>query len=103
VSSAASTAEPKFFHSWEALGTIESCDWRSRGAGLEENLAHLTIEERFGKILKRLLRERFYFEVYVVATELRRRMLATAAPHFSGFSLTAAHRKDSNETATKGA
>jgi len=102
VSSAASTAEPKFFHSWEALGTIESCDWRSRGAGLEENLAHLTIEERFGKILKRLLRERFYFEVYV-ATELRRRMLATAAPHFSGFSLTAAHRKDSNETATKGA
>jgi hypothetical protein len=61
VCSAASTAEQKFFHSWEALGAIESCDWRSRGAGLEENLAHLTIEERFGKILKRLLRERFYF------------------------------------------
>jgi hypothetical protein len=61
VCSAASTAEQKFFHSWEALGTIESCDWRSRGAGLEENPAQLTIEERFGKILKRLLRERFYF------------------------------------------
>ena len=25
-----------------------------------------------------------YFEVYVVATEFRRRMFATAAPHFSG-------------------
>jgi hypothetical protein len=26
-----------------------------------------------------------YFEVYVVATEFRRKMLPTAAPHFSGF------------------
>jgi hypothetical protein len=25
-----------------------------------------------------------YFEVHVVATEFRRKMLATAAPHFSG-------------------
>ena len=34
-------------------------------------------------MLKRLLRERFYLDVYVVATELRRKMLATAAPYFS--------------------
>jgi hypothetical protein len=26
-----------------------------------------------------------YFEVHVVATEFRRKILATAAPHFSGF------------------
>jgi hypothetical protein len=44
-----------------------------------------------------------YFEVYVVATEFRRTMLATAAPHFSRISfLTAVHQKNSNETATKG-
>jgi hypothetical protein len=44
-----------------------------------------------------------YFEVYVVATEFRRKMLATAAPHFPGISfLTAVHQKNSNETATKG-
>jgi len=30
-----------------------------------------------GKILKRLLPERFYFEGYVVATDLRRKVLAT--------------------------
>jgi hypothetical protein len=46
---------------------------------------------------------RMFFEVYVVATESRRKMLATAAPHFSGISfLTAVHQKNSNETATKG-
>ena len=44
-----------------------------------------------------------YFQVYVAATEFGRKMLATAAPHFSGFFfLIAAHKKDSNETATKG-
>ncbi len=44
-----------------------------------------------------------YFEVHVVATEFRRKILATGAPHFSGFFfLIAAHKKDSNETATKG-
>jgi hypothetical protein len=44
-----------------------------------------------------------YFEVYVVATEFRRKMLATAAPHFSGISfLTAVYQKNSNETANKG-
>ena len=43
-----------------------------------------------------------YFEVHVVATEFRRKILATAAPHFSGFFLIAAHKKDSNETVTKG-
>jgi hypothetical protein len=26
-----------------------------------------------------------YFEVHVVATEFRRKILAAAAPHFSGF------------------
>jgi hypothetical protein len=44
-----------------------------------------------------------YFEVYVVAMEFRRKMLATAAPHFSGISfLTAVYQKNSSETATKG-
>ena len=44
-----------------------------------------------------------YFEVYVVATEFRRKMLATAALHFSTISfLTDVHQKNSNETATKG-
>ncbi len=44
-----------------------------------------------------------YFEVHVVATEFWRKILATAAaPHFSGSFLIAAHKKDSNETATKG-
>ena len=44
-----------------------------------------------------------YFEVYVLAAEFRRKILATAAaPHFSGFFLIAAHKKDSNETATNG-
>ena len=43
-----------------------------------------------------------YFEVHVVATEFRRKILATAAPHFSVFFLIAAHRKDSKETATSG-
>jgi hypothetical protein len=53
--------------------------------------------------LKRLLRERFYLEVYVVATELRRKMLATAAPYFSDvFFLPIALKKDTNETAAKG-
>ena len=43
-----------------------------------------------------------YFEVHVVATEFRRKILATAAPHFSDFFfLIAAHKKDSNERATK--
>jgi hypothetical protein len=42
-----------------------------------------------------------YFEVHVVATEFRRKILATAAPHFPVFFLTAAHKKDSNETAIK--
>jgi hypothetical protein len=37
-----------------------------------------------------------YFEVHVVAAEFRRKMLATAAPHFSGISfLTAVHQKNS--------
>jgi hypothetical protein len=41
------------------------------------------------------------FEVCVVATEFRRKMLATAAPHFSGISfLTAVHQKNSNEKGT---
>ncbi len=45
---------------------------------------------------------RMYFKVYVVATEFRRKMLATAAPHFSGISfLTAVHQKNSNERANK--
>jgi hypothetical protein len=44
----------------------------------------------------------FYFEVNVVAAEFRRKMLATAVPHFSSISfLTAVHQKNSNETATK--
>jgi hypothetical protein len=44
-----------------------------------------------------------YFEVCVVATEFRRKMLTTAAPTLLGyFSLTAVHQKNSNETATKG-
>ena len=56
-----------------------------------------------GQILKRLLRERFCFEVYVVATELRRKMLATAAPQFLDISfLTAVDQKNSNETTTQG-
>ena len=43
-----------------------------------------------------------YFEVHVVATEFRRKILATAAPDFSGvFFLIAAQKKDNNETATK--
>jgi hypothetical protein len=43
-----------------------------------------------------------YFEVHVVATEFRRKILASAAaPHFSGFFLIAAPKKDSNEKATK--
>ncbi len=44
-----------------------------------------------------------YFEVHVVATEFRRKILATAAPLLRFFFLIAAHKKDSNETATKGA
>ncbi len=44
-----------------------------------------------------------YFDVHVVATEFRRKISATAAPHVSVFFfLIAAHKKDSNETATKG-
>ena len=44
-----------------------------------------------------------YLQVYVVATEFRRKMLATAALHFSTISfLTDVHQKNSNETATKG-
>ena len=43
-----------------------------------------------------------YFEVHVLATELRRKILATTAPHFAAFFLIATHKKDSNETATKG-
>ena len=44
-----------------------------------------------------------HFEVCVVSTEFRRKVLAIAAPHFSGISfLTAVHQKNSNETATKG-
>jgi hypothetical protein len=42
-----------------------------------------------------------YFEVHVVATEFRRKILATAAPHFSGFFLDCRAQKDSNERATK--
>ena len=43
-----------------------------------------------------------YFEVYVLATEFRRKILATAAaPHFSEFFLDCPHKKDSNERATK--
>jgi len=35
-----------------------------------------------------------YFETHVVATKFRRKMLATAAPHFSGvFFFTSAHKK----------
>ena len=43
-----------------------------------------------------------YFEVHVLATELRRKILATTAPHFAAFFLIATHKKDSNETATSG-
>jgi hypothetical protein len=44
-----------------------------------------------------------YFEVCVVPTEFRRKVLAIAAPHLSAISfLTAVHQKNSNETATKG-
>jgi hypothetical protein len=44
-----------------------------------------------------------YFEAHVVATEFRRKTLATAAPRFLGiYFLTAARQKNSNETATKG-
>jgi len=44
-----------------------------------------------------------YFEAHVVVTKFRRKILATAAPRFLGISfLTAAHQKNSNETATKG-
>jgi hypothetical protein len=38
-----------------------------------------------------------YFEVHVVAKEFRRKMLATAAPHFSGFFLYFRAQKDSNK------
>jgi hypothetical protein len=41
-----------------------------------------------------------YFEVHVVATEFRRKILATAAPHFSVFFLDCRHKKDSYETVT---
>jgi hypothetical protein len=44
-----------------------------------------------------------YFEVHVVATEFRRKILAIAAPHFSVFFLDCRAKKDSNETATRGA
>ena len=46
-----------------------------------------------------------YFEVHVVATELRRKIFATTAPHtlLRFYFLIATHKKDSNETATKGA
>jgi acyl-CoA synthetase (AMP-forming)/AMP-acid ligase II len=37
----------------------------------------------------------------VVATELRRKVLATVGLRFAGFFLTAGHKKNSNETATK--
>jgi hypothetical protein len=44
-----------------------------------------------------------YFKLHVVATKFRRKMLATAAPHFSGvFFLYFRAQKDSNETATNG-
>ncbi len=39
-----------------------------------------------------------YFEVHVVGTEFRRKILATAAPHFSVFLLDCRHKKDSYET-----
>jgi hypothetical protein len=42
------------------------------------------------------------FKVYVVATELRRKILPTVAPYFSGFFLDCRAQKDSDETATKG-
>jgi hypothetical protein len=43
-----------------------------------------------------------YFEIHVVATGFRRKILTTAAPHFSGFFfLIAAHKKDSNENSNK--
>jgi hypothetical protein len=34
-----------------------------------------------------------YFEVHFVATEFRRKILATAAPYFSVFFLIAVHEK----------
>jgi len=43
-----------------------------------------------------------YFEVHVLATELRRKILATTAPHFAAFFLIATHKKDSNETEQRG-
>jgi hypothetical protein len=45
VCSAGSTVEQKFFHSWEVLGTIESCElcWRPRGAGLEGSPMHMQL------------------------------------------------------------
>ena len=42
-----------------------------------------------------------YFEVHVVATEFRRKILATAHHTSQIFFLIAAHKKDSNETAKK--
>ena len=42
-----------------------------------------------------------YFEVHVLATELRRKILATTAPHFAAFFLIATHKKDSNENSNK--
>jgi len=55
-----------------------------------------------GQILKRLLRERFYFEVYVVATELRRKNNGNSSATLVEFFLYFRAQKDSNETATKG-
>jgi hypothetical protein len=54
-----------------------------------------------GKILKRLLHERFYFEVYVVATELRQKNSNSSATLVEFFLYFRA-QKDSNKTATKG-
>jgi hypothetical protein len=55
-----------------------------------------------GKILKRLLRERFYFEVYVVARELRRKNKSNSSATLVEFFLYFRAQKDSNKTATKG-
>ena len=44
-----------------------------------------------------------YFEVHVVATEFRRKIISDRSTTLLGcFFLIAAHKKDSNETATKG-
>ena len=55
-----------------------------------------------GQILKRLLCERFYFEVYVVATELKRKNKSNSSATLVEFLLYFRAQKDSNEASDKG-